>query len=168
VNWKYYDDKNQLVVRNNPLDYVDAIDVLLKALQDYQKKFKPGPVPSPADVAADRQKIISLFTQFTDKEGKDRDARWVQLINNNGFKCCTGHEKTDYKEEGQDGSWWKEVESMCPWSDWLTHPIWYAAGYRQYNQAFMTCKYKLFQDALIAHLKYVSKVLYPKYNICAL
>lgn len=168
VNWKYVNDHNREVIRNNPLDYTDAIDIMLKVLQNYKNKFKPGPTPPQPDIDRDRQKIISLFTQIQDKDGVVRDTKWIQKINQGEFKCCTGHERTEYYSEEQARSWWKDVETLCPWSDMWKHPIWYSEGYRQFNEAFMTCNYKLFQDALKSHLYYVSKILFPKYDICAL
>jgi len=163
--WNYANSEGKRVIRDNPHDFTSAIDIMYKVLSTYkQKYFGPGG-PPPEDVAHDRQLIISMFTELTSKDGGARNQEWVNRIQQGKFKCCSGTEKAQYYSEGEKKSWWDEVTQLCPWS---SDPRWWALGYRQFNDKFMTCNYKMFQDALKAHFYYVTKVLFAKYKVCAL
>lgn len=166
VSWSYTNDAGDQVMRDNPSDYVDAAAIMLQTLREYKENFYPDqPSPPSPDVEQDSQKIQSLFTQLSDKDGNVRNQAWVDEINSGGFRCCNGNEQAVYFKEGEKNSWWSQVQQLCPWSDdWK----WYSLGYRKFNPDFMTCNYKLFQDALKSHLYYVRNVLFPQYGICAL
>ncbi len=169
--WSYKNKDNDTINRDNPADYADAIEIMFQSLNKYRINFVPdGKVNRPKDIKHDMEHIKSLFVSLLSKDGKIRDNEWQTKIAAGEFNCCPEgrNERVEYASENEAGSWWKEVERMCPWTDWKKHPTWFMRGYRKFNNNFMTSNYKLFQDALQSHLYYVSKVLYPKYNLCAL
>lgn len=164
-HWKYENNDGQIIVRNNPVDFLAAAKLLYEVLRVYHDKYFDVNSMSENEINEDFETIAKLFSGLANKSGLVRDAEWVKNIKSGSFICCPEGEmeQTDYFAEKETGSWWDEVSRMCPMSE---SSMWQILGYRKYNKIFLTSKYKLFHNALIHHNNFISKQLIPIFDLC--
>lgn len=156
--WQYLDWTGKAIKRNNPETFMQAFDMMVKAMQawracDQTMNLAKYPGMSATDAAAMKR----LVHEETSPVGEERHLRWCEAIAKGVFSF--GPETLSYQGKGE-GSW-KDVALGCIKRD--------DTGYEtyEYSAEFLFSHWKQFHDALQAHRIDVVHEVLPQYGICA-
>lgn len=156
--WQYVDWTGALVTRNNPSTFMQAFNMMTKAMQawragDESMDLAKYPGMSTADTAA----MEKLVCQVTDPDGEVRHKQWCDAIAQGVFSF--GSVTLGYKAKGL-GSWKEAAIGTTKQED---------TGFETYSYSpeFLNSHWKRFHDALQAHRIDVVHEVLPQYGICA-
>ena len=156
--WEYNDYQGNLVRRDNPVLYIHALNMMVRAMQawranDYSMNLQAYPGMALEDTGA----IEKLVRECRSPDGGVRHAQWLDAIRQGDFSF--GSAELQYIPKGQ-GSW-KQVAlgTQKPKDSGLeVYP---------YTEGFLTSRWKLFHDAIQIHRSDVVHDILPRYGICA-
>lgn len=158
LQWCYLDHQGESVVRDNPTTFVNAIDMMVRAMRAWRAGDLSMQLESqPGLEGADRLVIQQLFRETTDIDGEKRRQAWLGTMARGEFSF--GAEVPQYTGKGP-GSW-KELALGTDKSK--------DTGYERFDYAkgFLASDWKLFHDALQVHRSSVVHEILPRYGICA-
>lgn len=153
--WEYTNGLGERIQRNNPRDYLQAIDHMFHVLRAYKQGSdhldfsQLQPIP-----AADRSLINSLFTTLDNDDGDKRHKQWLKVIGQGKFSF--GKEAVSYEP---DKKLWK-MDALVPADKGRPRVA-------AYSDQFLVSNWKLFHDAIMAHRFSVMRDILPAYQICA-
>ena len=157
LQWKYlgYDGT---VIRDNPADYLQAVDMMTRAMRAWRTGDGSMALEKHAGLSdADREVVDELFRSLDDPDGSVRHCSWLQAIGNGRFSF--GPVDLDYVHKGE-GSWKHQALGTEKFHDSGTERY-------HYNATFLDSDWKLFHDAVQAHRCDVIYGVLPRYGICA-
>jgi len=158
LQWEYNNGFGEHVIRNNPDDYIDAVQSMCQAMQCFFQKDKTMNLESmPGLPTQDFQKIRSLLQSIRGDSGEERHAQWVQKIKSGSFSF--GSEDISYIAKGH-GSWKHKAIGQTAFSDTGREIF-------PFKKDFLHSDWKLFHDALQAHRFEILHDVLPKYGISA-
>ena len=150
LTWSYKDWKGNTVDRDNSTDFVNAADTLYQVYRQYL-----GLDVSPMS-DENRQRLLSNFKSFTDKEGDKRNEKWIDALT--AGKLGFDVPQLSYAGKGRN-SWKYQAVGTEKEIDLATDEF-------SYSPDFLNSKWKLFHDALQLHRYYIIHDILPKYGIC--
>lgn len=152
LHWKYKDWKGDIIDRNNPNDFMEAV----KHLYAFMRRFRSLDVESINE--SDLKKIEEIFRNNTHEDGEERLKVWWNEIANGSFSF--GAEKCEYFSSGMDS--------------WIFHALGVQdnEGFNnketyKFNPKFMDSHWKHLHDALYYFRFSVLHEVLPKFGICA-
>lgn len=153
--WRYRDNDDHLISRNNVDIFAEAAHGMCKAMQRFRAGDAGADVPGMQH--ADRDKIARWLADITDGDGPSRHRKWIDLIARGEFGFAPV--QLQYRDKGQ-GSWKYQALGTEREKD-LEEEVF------NYKNEFLTSHWKLFHDALIAHRFTMIHKILPHYGICA-
>lgn len=153
--WEYVNGLGERIRRDNPKDYLQAVDYIFHVLTAYKQgndEIDFGQLV--AMKGEDRNLIRSLFTTLNDANGDSRHKQWLAVIAQGQFSF--GPESVTYESNQKR---WK-MEALVPADKARPKVI-------SYSEDFLSSNWKLFHDALMAHRFSVIRDILPQYHICA-
>jgi len=152
--WTFTNKLGDTLVRNNPLDFLQAADELCKVF----KQYRLGDVNAEVSGLDEQLKnqLTRCFIEFNDPEGEARHQRWLAAIEQDQFGL--GAAKLTYIAKGM-GSW-KQQAIFTEQSEDLVYDVF------EYTDGFLTSNWKYFHDAAKRHRLSVIYEILPRYGIC--
>lgn len=156
--WQYTDFKGDPVIRDNPATFMQAMDMMVRAMRAWLAKDLTMQLENHAGVGgADYLVIERLFKGLTAIDGEARRQEWLSAITNGAFSF--GSDCPKYTGKGADS--WKDLALG-------TQAVTDRAFERfAYKANFLDSDWKLFHDALQVHRSDVVHDILPRYGICA-
>jgi hypothetical protein len=154
LRWGYTNGRGEYIQRNNPHDFINAVDAMVNAMQRFRADDSNAPtagIPS-----ADRDLIYDLFITLTEHSSHTRHRQLADVIASGKFSF--GAATIEYIPKGK-GSWKHQALGTERDTDQDNEIF-------TYSHTFLNSDWKLFHDALQAHHFYVIHELLPKYEIC--
>jgi len=153
LKWSYKDGFGRTVIRDNPVDFIEAAEQLCRVI----RRFIAG--DSQADVKGlpdtDKDKIETLIRNLKMEDGDERHVKWLEAIENGEFSF--GAEELSYVAKGEDS--WKHVAiGTVREKDIESEEF-------DYKPEFLQSNWKHFHDALQLHRYYVIHDILPRYDI---
>lgn len=156
LSWKYKNHNDELVIRDNPIDFVVAV----KRLYEEFVRFRKGDPFAVVDPMPEKAlaKIQKCLLSFQSDDEKERHQQWLEAIKANAFGF--GSEVVVYKGAGANG--WKHQALGDKYAGWLEKAgcsikdkLVSAADLfgiemdeeYDFNESFLISDYKLFHDA---------------------
>jgi hypothetical protein len=153
--WGYTNGRGEVIVRDNPTDFVLAADAMCRAM----RRFRVG--DADADVPGlpphDRGVLEEMIRGIHEHDGEQRHRLWLEAIAGAAFSFGRGHPL--YVDKGE-GSWKCDALGTAAEEDDEDEVF-------TYSPAFMHSHWKLFHDALQEHRFDVLHHILPRYGICA-
>ncbi|MBS2028656.1 MAG: hypothetical protein JST54_12190 [Deltaproteobacteria bacterium] len=153
--WRYTNGDGQVIVRDNPTDFLTALDELCRVFRRYLAKDAAAQVEGLSE--PDREKIRALISKLTNEDPKLRLNAWLKAVHDAEFSF--GAAKASYAPHGP-GSWKQQAlgidDARVGDGDEF-----------DYTPAFDTSNWKLFHDAAQAHQHDVLREILPRFGICA-
>ena len=156
--WSYEDWNGELVRRNNPVTYLRAFNMMVKAMQAWQAGDESMNLDKyPGIGTADAAAMEKLVRELTDPVAEARHEQWRAAIAKGVFSF--GSADIQYVAKGI-GSWKEAALGNVKKQD---------TGFETYNYSpeFLESNWKRFHDALQAHRSDVVHDILPRYKICA-
>lgn len=158
LTWQYRCYDGSTVQRDNPATYVQAVDMMTRAMRAWKSGDASMVLENHAGLAAaDLAVVEELFRELNDPDGSWRHSRWLKAIGDGRFSF--GAVDLDYVHKGA-GSWKHTALGTEKYHD-------SGAERYPYSPAFLTSDWKLFHDAIQAHRFDVVYEILPRYGICA-
>lgn len=155
LKWKYRDWKNDLVVRDNPRDFLEAAQHIHAVMVRYRVGDPAAKVPPAPDKIW--QTVSDMFNSITDEDGEVRHQHWLDAIAQGRF----GFEpvQLEYHETGPDSWKYKALGTSEETGILGTEARW--------NEGFLQSDWKRFHDALQRHRQVVLCEILPNFGISA-
>ena len=156
--WSYMDWTGTLVKRDNPATFMQAFNMMVKAMQAWQAGDASMDLEAhPGMSAADATVMEKLVRELTDPVAEVRHEQWRAAIAQGAFSF--GSENLRYIPKGM-GSWKEAALGTVKKED---------TGFERYGYSpeFLDSNWKRFHDALQAHRSNVVNDILPRYEICA-
>jgi hypothetical protein len=156
--WTYLDWTGKRVDRRNPVIFLEAVDMMTRALRAWRSGTTCMDLTKYAGLdPIDAQVVNRLFRDIDEPEGERRHLRWLDALAAGEFSF--GPATLQYVGKGV-GSWKHQALGTLKNED---------TGYERYgySPAFLLSDWKLFHDALQAHRSDVVHGILPCYGICA-
>ena len=83
LNWKYVNGLGDIIERNNPMNYIEAVENMYRALRRY-KLGDPDAYIEPMN-QNDMDLIIHNINNYTNDDGEKRHKQWSQNIKDGDF-----------------------------------------------------------------------------------
>lgn len=157
--WRYMDWMQNAVHRDNPETFLDASDMMVRAMHAWRAGDTSMRLENHAGLnATDRVQLEKIFRGNISPDGKVRILRWHEAIASGAFSFGVETLKP-YIAKGE-GSWKEAAVGTRKPVD---------TGYEafSYSPAFLDSHWKLFHDAIQSHRSDVVREILPRYNICA-
>jgi hypothetical protein len=158
LKWQYFDYQNKLVERDNPVIFLHAMEMMVRAMQCWRS----GDLTMNLELQSglngrDREVISRLFKETLAIDGEERRQAWLAAIKRGEFSF--GSDLPEYVGKGI-GSWKESALGTSKSTD---------SGFErfEYSATFLTSDWKLFHDALQIHRSDVVHKILPRYGICA-
>ena len=145
--WAYTNGLGQRIERNNPRDYIEASDAMVKAMQRFRAGDPDANVPGISD--KDKETLLKLFMGIKVEEEMPRHQAWCDMLTRGAFGFA---DKPVYVPKGP-GSW--KHAALGDVED----------GKATFSPAFVTSNWKMFHDALMAHRFDVIYRVLPRFGI---
>jgi hypothetical protein len=145
--WAYTNGLGERIVRNNPRDYVEASDMMVRAMQRFRAGDADANVPGVSD--KDKETLLKLFLNVRADEEMHRHQAWCDMIARGAFGFA---DKPSYVPKGP-GSW--KHDALGEVDD----------GKAKFQASFVSSNWKMFHDALMAHRFDVVYRILPRYGI---
>ncbi|HSQ41403.1 MAG TPA: DUF6765 family protein [Fibrobacteraceae bacterium] len=156
LEWSYTNYKNATIKRSNTIFFMDAV----KRMHEELWRFK-NPVGDYSPIAPNAlDQIRKNFIDFEDTDGGVRHRKWAHSIADGNFSF--GREKIFYAEDGKYS--WK-AEALGTSSDMPVY-VYSRPSPSNGEKGFLKSDWKLFHDAVQAHLHCVLHDILPEYGIC--
>ncbi|XGC79617.1 DUF6765 family protein [Bdellovibrio bacteriovorus] len=153
LRWSYRDWKNEIIQRNNPQDYMEAIRHVLEMyrLARIEAKLQLVKIQD-----RDLLKIQELIETIRNEEPEERLKQWEAAILCGAFSFGTDTWK--YSSEGSQ-SWLAEAFDIVSEEDFALEDV-------PYKASFLNSNWKLMHDALKYYRFCVLHEVLPRYEIC--
>ncbi len=145
--WAYTNGLGQRIERNNPRDYLEASDAMVRAMQRFRAGDPDANVPGISD--KDKETLLKLFLGIKVEEETPRHQAWCDMIARGAFGFA---DKPAYVPRGA-GSW--KHDALGDVDD----------GKATFTPGFVSSSWKMFHDALMAHRFDVIYRILPRYGI---
>jgi len=158
LKWQYIDFKNQMIQRDNPSIFMEAMDKMIRAMQAWRAgDFTMNLEDQSGLSEVNRGVIEHLFRESVQIDGEERRQDWLSAIAQGEFSF--GSEIPNYVGKGP-GSWKEAALGTTKVTD---------SGFERfpYTNTFLTSDWKLFHDALQVHRSDIVHDILPLYGICA-
>jgi hypothetical protein len=154
--WSYTNGYGETVHRDNPKDFLEALNELYKFFKRYKLSNFDAPVEglSLSELAFFKKKIL----ENTDDDGEIRNEVWIKAINDGEFSFGVAYPV--YSIVGES-SWKYQALGKYP-SKFNTFKTFH------YSSAFLTSHWKLFHDAALTHQHEVIRNILPQFGICVI
>ncbi len=155
LKWSYKNNKGKIIERDNCKKFLICADEMYKAFKCYIKgnsNLKSNGLPT-----VYKEKIKNLMLTLTDEKSGKRHKEWLKKIEN-GYFNFPGI-KISYKEKGK-GSWKYQAVGTKKYIDTIQDIF-------IYKPSFLKSDWKMFHDALLAHRFEITRLILPRYGICA-
>ena len=153
--WEYTNGLGERIRRDNPKDYMQAVDHMFHVLSAYrQGNGNISFEKRDAMPVEDREQIKHLLVNLVDEDGNKRHQAWLKEIAVGSFSF--GKEELAYRPSEKR---WK-IQALRPVDKGRPRLI-------AYSDRFLQSNWKLFHDALMAHRFTVIREILPAYHICA-
>lgn len=153
LRWSYQDWQGETVQRNNPADYMQAVEHVLNL---YREVRKAHGLPLVNVFEEDLTKIKELISSIDLEGGEERLEKWREHILKGSFQF--GNDTWTYSVEGSE-SWLKEAFDFETLEDFEMNNV-------PYKEEFLKSNWKLMHDALQFYRFIVLHDVLPKYQIC--
>jgi hypothetical protein len=158
LTWEYTNGLGDPVKRDNPHIFMDAVELMCKAMKCFRKADLAMDLNSVTGISdTDQSEIHKLITGIKDDSGEKRHEKWLEAIEEGVFSF--GSERIEYKPKG-DGSWKHAALGQLRAVDTGREEF-------RFKKSFMKSNWKLFHDALQGHRFDILHDVLPKYGICA-
>lgn len=157
--WSYWDWKKNPVLRNNPETFIQASEMMVRAMRAWRAGDAAMDLEKHAGLGvADREQMENIFKRVRHPDGKVRLVHWHEAVAAGVFNFGAETLKT-YIDKG-DGSWKNAAIGTQKRVD---------SGFEEfpYTPTFLDSHWKLFHDAIQAHRHDVVHEILPHYKICA-
>ncbi len=154
LRWGYTNGRGEVIVRDNPKDFLEAADQMCKVMQRYRQGNPDARVPGL--IEKDKATIAALIESIIDQNKEVRHQKWLGAIAEGKFSF--GREQVTYIPVGK-GSW-KQLSLGDEKRGDRGNEMY------PYHPSFLQSDWKYFHDALQAHYFYIIHDLLPQYNIC--
>jgi hypothetical protein len=150
--WAYTNGLGERISRDNPADFLDAAEHMVRAMQCFRAGAYTDDVPGlpPADSVV----IQRMLREVVHADENERHKTWLYQIEQGAFSF--GPDRVQYVGEGP-GSWKTDALGADAAS----------RGELSYRPEFLRCNWKRFHDALQAQRFDVLHHILPEYGICA-
>jgi hypothetical protein len=156
--WHYTCYNTTTIDRDNPTDYLTAIDMMTRAMRAWRAGDGTMTLEQHDGLNdADRAVVDELLRGLNDPEDEVRHKHWLQAIKAGRFSF--GPVELGYVAKG-DGSWKHQSLGTDQEQD-------YGIEQYSYSSAFLSSDWKLFHDAAQVHRSAVVHDILPRYGICA-
>ena len=153
LKWRYTNELNQNIVRNNPSIFNVAVKRIFESLIKYKNNDAESVINERISYK-DFKQIKSNILSFTNENGSVRHQQWIDSIARGEFSF--GQENISYIPKGE-GSWkYLALNSESEKEN----------GRYEYSPSFLSSNWKMFHDALQKHRFEVIHDILPKYGIC--
>lgn len=149
LKWQYTNGLGDVIIRDNPTDYVIAIQAMHRAIMRFNNST--GTIP-----ARDLSLMHDTIRQLDYPEKEERHRVWLQMIREGRFSF--GAANLEYTAKGE-GSWKYEALHTRKIVD-DTDEVY------KYDHGFLSSNWKLFHDAAILHRFNILRNILPRYGIC--
>jgi hypothetical protein len=158
LSWQYIDYTNAPIKRDNPLLYVHAMNMMVRAMKAWRAADESMDLDKYSGMdARDENTVAEMIRRIQDPKGDVRHGQWREALASGAFSF--GPVDLDYAAKGP-GSWKEAALGTLKSKD--TGLETYA-----YSSAFLNSHWKLFHDAIQAHRNDVVHDVLPRYGICA-
>lgn len=158
LEWNYINGVGQQVARNNQQIFCHAADAMCRVVQCYIAKDHAMKLENQSGLPEKDKLLISqLLRDFTNEDGEQRHAQWLNVLASNKFSF--GPVQLTFKAKGK-GSWKYQAIKQQEEEDKNDDVF-------PYDSSFLNSNWKLFHDALQAHRFDILHDILPKYGICA-
>ncbi len=156
--WHYRCYNGTIINRDNPTDYLTAIDMMTRAMRAWRSNDATMALEQHEGLnAADRAVVDELLRGLNDPDGHERHKQWLEAIRTGRFSF--GAVDLHYVHKG-NGSWKHQALGTESEKD-------SGIEYYPYSPSFISSDWKLFHDAAQVHRSVVVHDVLPKYGICA-
>ena len=156
--WHYKGYNGATINRDNPADYLRAIDMMTRAMRAWRSNDATMALEQHEGLnATDRAVVDELLRGLTDPDGHERHKQWLEAIGAGRFSF--GAVDLRYVHKG-NGSWKHHALGTESEKD-------SGIEYYPYSPSFLSSDWKLFHDAAQVHRSAVVHDVLPKYGICA-
>ncbi len=155
--WHYKGYDNNQVDRDNPADYLKAIDYMTRAMRAWRSGDATMALEQHEGLGvADRAVVDELIRELDEPDGKKRHKRWLEAIVAGRFSF--GAAEPGYIDKGK-GSWKHKALGTEQERE---------RGIERYpySPEFLSSDWKLFHDAIQIHRSAVVHEILPRYGIC--
>jgi hypothetical protein len=161
LTWQYLDWAGKTVNRNNPAIFLQAFNMMLKAMQAWRAGDASMDLAKyPGLTSADAAAIEKLLLTVSDPDGEVRHKQWCRALEQGIFSFGpVTPNSLDYKPKGH-GSWKEAALGTNKKEDTGLETY-------HYSPMFLDSHWKLFHDALQIHRIDVVHEILPRYGICA-
>ena len=154
--WSYCDGHGNTVLRDNPTDFLEALDQLCRVVRRYVRR-EPDAVVEGLP-SKDREIIRQKINEITDDDPLVRLEAWRESLKRGEFSF--GSANPVYVRSGE-GSWKYQAlgttrAKIRPWEKF------------DYSPEFLQSNWKLFHDAALAHQNDILHEILPRFGICAI
>ena len=160
LKWQYKNGLGEMIKRDNTAIFIDAVKAMHLAMVRFRKSDPLySLLPEEEIAAADLDIIRNNFLKFNDKEGVDRNKKWLDSIKKSGFSFNKkGDAVAPYICDAK-GSWKYQALGVAKEEDKQDNGL-------DYKPEFLTSNWKLFNDALQFHQIDMIRNILPRYGIC--
>jgi hypothetical protein len=154
LRWKYVNGLGEPVARDNPTDFMAAVQAMYRAVARFRLGDPYAPVPPMPE--EDRRTIETFIRTFLDDNGDTRHKKWLDAVADGAFSF--GKQAVSYIPKGE-GSWKHKALDTTKSTDEKGEIF-------PYRESFLTSDWKMFHDAALAHQFNVLRHILPRYGIC--
>jgi hypothetical protein len=154
--WSYKNGQGELVIRDNPKDFLEASDELCKLIRRFILKDPDAIVEGLPP--RDRELIAKKINELKDEDGWVRNEIWKKGVRDGEFSF--GAANPQYLGTGL-GSWKSQALGITFGEMNVSQTLTFEAK-------FLTSNWKLFHDAAKAHQFEVLTEILPSFGICAI
>lgn len=153
LKWQYVDANGEQVIRDNTKLFLDASNAMFRVLKAWQQDgnidLQPG--------LTDKQLTMleSYFKNFNQENSEERHRMWIAVIQSGAF----GFDAPDFAYHEYKTANWNRFPIEI--SDYQLGTMY------RYTHEFISCNWKMFQDALHAHRYDLLYQILPRYGIVA-
>jgi hypothetical protein len=156
--WHYKRYDNTIVDRNNPADFLQAIDMMTRAMRAWRSGDSSMALEQHEGLNdADRIVVDELLRGLDKPDGYKRHRHWLKAIKDGRFSFGAVELAYVYKGKGS----WKYL-ALGTESEQDSD-----IEYYPYSPSFLSSDWKLFHDAAQVHHSAVVHDILPRYGICA-
>jgi len=157
LKWRYKNGLGEVVDRDNPSIFLEAVDYMCRALQAFKQKDLALDLESKPGLK--KEDLIAVKTLLLEcrGDGEARHAQWLEAIEKGHFSF--GRQALGYIPKGV-GSWKHAAIGQDKEKDDKDDIF-------EYRPEFLISNWKCFHDALQAVRFSIVKDVLPQYGICA-
>lgn len=158
LKWTYRDASNNVVERDNPPIFVEAMHMMTRAMRAWRAGDEKMELWRYEGLSPEDEAVVNrLFREVKDPRGDRRHERWLEAIKAGDFSF--GAATVNYVGKGA-GSWKHAALGTTAVTD---------TGFEQYiySAEFLQSDWKHFHDAIQVHRASIVHEVLPRYGICA-